>query len=498
MKKIYILVALLGLLAAACNKDNSTGAGPVVTLKVTGLKDTFNVYTHRDFLKVTPTVENESSYDFYWTLFSTNFQAGNGIIKPDTLTYTKDLNYEVLKDPGAYILVFNAKEKNTGIVRQVNMVVNITTLTMNGWYLVKDNGGKTDMDFIYPTGRIDNWISFFNGGKSLDGNLMSVAYVPQFKTVLTTQNTYPALMVVSQNDAAIYRVDNGSMVMNYDNMFFSKPAVRKPQTVFQPINTAIIGFINDNKIYSMSKGTLFGNYPLTYLNISYSNVSPVVADAAMDLGWDPTRKSIFLYNGQTPKEMIANDTNGVKKLQNVNGNLQWMTGYTGGRSVALVLFRNPQDTGYLYKLNASFGPLYNGAPGKIVMNADTLKPQHGLMNASIIGGNYDVDLIYYVYNGKVYMTDVASATETPLFDVPAGETVTAIQHIRYPEPTGTPVPPATLNVIAIATYSGGRYKIYQHPISGTGTIAPVAASYDGVGRVTKMIYMEKGAGTRIY
>ncbi len=39
-------------------------------------------------------------------------------------------------------------------------------------------------------------------------------------------------MVLSTNDAAIYRVDNGAMVMNFDNMFFTKPATRKPQSVF--------------------------------------------------------------------------------------------------------------------------------------------------------------------------------------------------------------------------------------------------------------------------
>jgi len=29
----------------------------------------------------------------------------------------------------------------------------------------------------------------------------------------------------------------------------------------------------------------------------------------------------------------------------MNANLQWMTGYTGNRSIAMMLFRNPQDTG---------------------------------------------------------------------------------------------------------------------------------------------------------
>ncbi|MBO9202995.1 MULTISPECIES: PKD-like family lipoprotein [Niastella] len=503
MKKIYLLTTgLLVLLAAACNKDDSTLASslPVAELSVkAGLKDTFNVYTYKDTLRITPEVTNENDFDFYWTLFSTDFAAVNslGLVKPDTVGRTKNLNYVVLKDPGTYYLVFNAKDKTTGIVRQKNMVANFSTLNMTGWYLVKDNGGKTDMDFIYPTGRIDNWIATYNNGKNLDGDAVKAIFVPSFKSSLTTQATFPAFMVASKNDAAIYRVDNGAQFMNFDNMFFSKPATRKPQGIFQPITTNFLGFINDGKAYAMYKGTLFANMPLTLNNISYNNLSPMTAVAAMDLGWDPVRKSVFLYNGQTYQELKVNSTNLAGKLLNTNANLQWMTGYPGGRSVAMVLLRNPQDTGYLYKLNASFGPLFTGS-GVLIMNADTLKPQHSLMNASVIGGNYDVDLIYYATNGKIYMTDVASATETYLFDVPVGETVTAIQHIRYPEPVGTPVPPATVNYIAIATSTGSRYKVYLHTISGTGTLSPAPVKFEGDGRVTGVMYMEQGKGTRIF
>lgn len=498
MKKIYILAAgILTLLAAACNKDESTGAGPVVTLKVTGLKDTINVYTHRDTIRLNPVVESESDYDFYWTLFTTNFTANQGLVKPDTLARTKSLSYEVLKDPGAYILVFNAKHKSSGIVRQVNMTANITTLTMNGWYLVKDNAGKTDMDFIYPTGRIDNWIAFYNG-KSLDGDYVGAQFAPGMKPTPTSQTSYSGLMVASKNDVAIYRVDNGAMLMNFDNMFFSKPSVRKPQGVSQPVTTNMLYLINDGKAYNLTKGTLFANMPNTANNFNYTAISGLTASVAMDLAWDPVRKTIFGLNSGAYTELTVNTTNLAGKLKNVNGNLQWMTGYTGNRSVGLLLFRNPQDTGYLYKINGSYGPVATGS-GVLIMNADTLKPQHGLMNASVIGGNYFVDLIYYAKGDKICMTDVASALETELFQLPAGETVTTIQHVVYPQMTANPPISPSISYIAIATYKAGRYKVYLHTISGTGTISAVTQpSFEGEGRVANVIYMEQGNGSRSY
>lgn len=495
MKKIYILAAgLLSLLAAACNKDNSTGASKAIpAVNVSGLKDTFNVFTHKDFLQVTPVVEHASDFDYYWTLFSANFTPGQGLVKADTLARTKDLNYEVLQDPGPYMLVFNVKDKNTGVTKFFNMTVNITTLTMNGWYLVKDNGGKTDMDFIHSTGRIDNWIANFNGGKSLDGNAVKAVFSPGFKISPASPVLFNTLMVVSSNDAAVYRVDNGSMVMNYDNMFFTKPAVRKPQAVFQPIATQNLGFINDGKAYNLVKGTLFSNLPVNYNNVVYNNLSPITASVAMDLGWNQTTKSIFCYSGSYFTELKA--ANGGNRLQNMNADLQWLAGYTGNRSVALMLFRNPLDTGYLFKLDAHYGPL--SGSGTMILATDTLKPQHSLMSASVIGGNYDIDLLYYAVGDKIYMTDVASLQENLQFALPAGETVTCIQHIKYPQPLTTG--PGTVNYIAIATYKGGRYKVYLHTISGTGTISALPqANFEGDGRVSTVIYMEQGNGSRVF
>jgi hypothetical protein len=158
-----------------------------------------------------------------------------------------------------------------------------------------------------------------------------------------------------------------------------------------------------------------------------------------------------------------------------------------------LLFRNPQDSGYLYKLNGQYGPVATGS-GTLIMNADTLAPQHGLMHASVIGGNYDSDFIYYVVGDKVYKTDIASATEVQLFQLPAGETVTALQHIKYPAP-----PASTVNYVAIATYNAGRYKVYLHSISGTGDLSAVTQpNFEGEGRVSAVIYMEKGEGSRVY
>lgn len=494
MKNIYILAAGLFSLLAACNKDDSTAtSGPLAEVTVTGLAESYALYTHRDTLKIAPGVLNEQDFDYYWTLFSASTTAGQGLVKADTLARTKDLSYAVLKDPGDYLIVFNVRHKESGVTRQFERNINISTLTMNGWYLVKDNAGKTDMDFIYPSGRIDNWIANFNKGNNLDGNAVKAIFVPLFKMSPTSQVSFPTLMVLSANDAAIYRVDNGSMVMNFDNMFFTKPATRRPQAVFQPSATSNLGFINDGRAYYLTKGTLFGNMPLTYNNTSYTNLSPVTASVAMDLGFNFFSKSVFCYSGASFAELSNN--NGGNRLKNMNANIEWMAGYTGIRSIALLLFRNPQDTGYLYKLDAHYGQLIGS--GTMFMATDTLKPEHTLMHADLRAGYYDVDIIYYSVGNNIYLTDVASMQEALQFTLPADETVTCMQHIKYPQPTSTA--PSTVNYIAIATYKAGRYKVYLHTISSTGTLQALPqANFEGEGRVNTVIYMEQGNGSRVF
>jgi hypothetical protein len=271
-------------------------------------------------------------------------------------------------------------------------------------------------------------------------------------------------------------------------MFFGKPATRKLQNVFQPMNTNNLTVINDGRAYMMTKGALFTDMPQTY-----TRLSSWVGVASMDLGWDQSSKSIIFYNGIR----FATPASNGEDLKNMKADLKWLTGYAGQRSVALALFKTEDGKGVLFKINALYQYL-SGSEKALIMARDTIELTHGLMNANIIGGNYDSDFIYYAVGNKIYMTDVATVQERLQVTLPAGETVTAIQHVKYPQPVNINVP-STTDCLAIATYANGQYKVYIHKISSTGTIQPVnTPSFEGDGRVKTIIYMEKGAGSRVF
>ncbi|HEY0177272.1 MAG TPA: PKD-like family lipoprotein, partial [Pedobacter sp.] len=334
--------------ACSCVKDNGSYGDPKVAPAISNIKDsTFKVYTHHDTLRITPTVANEDRYTFFWTIYSTNFNVFAGKVpKPDTLAKTKDLSYEVLLNPGQYILIFNVRDKETSVVSVITRNLSVSTLTMSGWYLLKDDNNTTDFDFIYPQGRIDNWMAYFNGGHSLQGKALKAVFVPSFKLSPTATDLFNTYAVISDEDAGIYRIDNGKQVMGFDSMFFSKPDVKKPQNIMQPMASNTLVLINNNKPYWMAKGGLFANS-----DISNYFISPVAGVGADPIFFDENSKSVVLYNS-SGGSYIALNVNGTA-LKNMNAELVWIGAYPGLRSIALALFRKSDGTGLLTKINAS-------------------------------------------------------------------------------------------------------------------------------------------------
>lgn len=487
MKKLYILLSgLLMLLSYSCIKSTGNEYKPDLPIPVVqGLAATYTIFTHRDTLKINPTVDNESQYDFYWTAFSANFNVNAGVVpKPDTLSKSRSLSYVVLLNPGQYTLVFNVKDKRTGVTQMLPSALIVSTLTSSGWYLLKDDNNKTDYDFIYNTGRIDNLLNFFNG-KSLTGKAITSVFCGGFKQGLLSTDQYNVLFAVSDQDAAILRIDNGKIVMGYDDMFFTKPTVKRPQNVTQPQDNSI-HFINDGKVYIMSKGAFFSSPP-----VSTYKMSSIAAVGADDMFFDENSKSMVFIDGPN---YVLPGANGAA-LKNTNASLVWLGGYPGLRGVALALFRQNDGSGTLFKLNVTYGPMLGS--GVLITGSNPVPATHGLLSADVIGGNYDSDYIYYAKGNKIYETDYASLPENLQVTLPVGETVTCIQHIKYPQPASGVT--NTVNYLAIASYNNGNYKVWLHTISATGTIQALAQpNFTGKGRVARINYMENGLGSRTY
>lgn len=487
------MVGLFSLFTYSCVKESGNEYKPNLPVpEVSGFEKSYTAFTHRDILSITPQVKDEAQFDFYWTVFSNNYTVGTGIVpKGDTITRTKNLNYEVLLNPGSYTLVFNIRNKQTRVTQMVTSDLSISTLTMTGWYLLKDDGQKTDFDFFYTGGKIENWMANFNNGKSLSGKAVKSIFAGSFKIGIKSTDLFSVLVVLSDQDAAIYRVDNGKQVMNFDNMFFTKPDVRRPQNVLQPMADNFIQLINDGKIYVMSKGTFFANPP-----VSSYKIGPTGAVGSMNIIFDENSKSLIYLDGGN---FVTLPSVG-NSLKNMDATAIWMAGYPALRGAALTLFRQSSGDGLLVKLNTVYGALTGSTfPGTPVLIADSkaVPKTHGLMSAPAIGGNYDSDYIYYANGNKVYMTDLASLQENLQVTLPENETVTCIQHIKFPQPVSGAV--VKTDYLAIASYANGHYKVWLQTLSSTGGIQAIGQpKFEGQGKISCVNYMELGNGSRVF
>jgi len=494
MKKInnILIVCLLAFVATSCFKDNSSeGLNRLVPVEVNGFGTKYDVYTHRDVLNISPTVINESQFDFFWLAYNKNFNVNAGVVpKADTLSKTKDLSYEVMLNPGQYILVFNVQNKETKVTTKITSDLNVSTLNMKGWYFLKTEGGKTDFDFIHNEGRIDKWIEKYNGA-SIEGNAVKALYVSQMKPTPTSSDLYNTLFVISDKDARFYRIDNGKEAMNFENMFFSAPAVRKPQNIIQPMSAQNVVLINDGQMYGMVKGGRFSAPPVS---VPAYKVSPVACVAALLLGFDELTKSFIISDGGNSWVSVPSTSSAMK---NMNADIVWMAGYAGSRSAGMALIRKADRSGNLLKLNMNYGQMSSGSSPYMYdpLNPHVVSASHGLMSSDVIAGNYDNDYVYYAKGNNVYMTDIATMPEKLQITLPEGEAITCMQHVKYPDPPNT-----TLNVFVVASVTGDSYKVRYYNISSTGVLTPSATTKDviGKGRIVSVIYMEQGIGSRIY
>jgi hypothetical protein len=494
MKKINILlIGLLAIAAFSCFKDESNDAlRDLIPVVVDDLESRYDVYSYSDWLTISPTVQNENRYDFMWLVYSAAAFDGHARLpKADTLSLTKDLNYEVLLNPGRYILVFNVLDKETLVTEKISIDLFVSTLNMKGWYALKSHNNKTDFDYVYDGGRIDNWLKFYNG-ESLEGEAVKAIFMPYMKDSPTATEQYNTLFVTSEKDAGIYRIDNGTQVMNFNGMFFDKPGVVKPQNVVQTVQTQHVILINDNKWYKMTKGGRFENPP-----VPVYKVSPILGAAYNCFGFDDNSKSVFFYDTSmgTYIAIPTADTD----LKNMNADIIWSATYSGLRSTGFALFKDADNSGRLMKLIMNYSGMQPSS-ATFITSRHPLPASHGLMTADVRAGNYHNDYIYYAKDNKIYLTDINTLPETLQATLPAGETVTCMQHVICPyRQYATDVP--MLECFAVASYAAnGRYKVWLYGISSTGVLQPLSSTpaFEGDGRVKNFIYVEEGLGNWFY
>lgn len=367
-------------------------------------------------------------------------------------------------------------------------------------FLLKDEGTTekyTDYDFIYEGGRIDNWIAFYNNGTKLKGTAVKSIFTHSYSKSSAADeiNTYSSMLLpISSEDIALIELNSGIIERDLESLFFSVPEIKNFQQVDVNNSCQELYLINDGAFYNMSArggGSFYeiqGNYEFAPCRFN-GLMNPILFDKASNSLIYATTSSLAPFIESSDAPISCNG---------MNVNFLWGSSINfKSQSTAWLSYCLLQQTDNDNCLLISISGAYNFNNSNPIKRADILPATLNLVNAEKRAVNADYGVIYFVKDNQLWKYLVDSQYEEAILDLPAGEEVTFMQHIAYPNPMSNTYG-ADINCFAIATYSEGKYKVWLHEFDGENLKPLNSPTFEGEGRVACINYVKDNTANFLY
>jgi hypothetical protein len=504
MKNIYIigLLAMVGLLIS-CFKDKSNyDYTPAEKITVTGINSSYDKISQVDSMVIIPAVSSTdpaAKFEYFWGIYETNVQGSAP--KVDTICKTLALRYFVKQPAKAWVLVFGAKNKNTGYMSISTSTMNVITQFTRGWYVLKDDGTKTDMDLfltpttITPTSKMENVFSLANGRK-LDGKAKCLCFESSYKSMVTgTLGNTRAMFIATDKDASIINTNTMLEIKNFNGCFYYPPTVKAPNAM--TLGSSADYFINDGQlysIYSMSSNTgVFGNKQMkdavnTPYRLADFYVTYIVSDPIF---FDEISSSFVSAGGAgTILNSVTDAAGTAMKANNNNKTLLYMGTKATSPLSGVAVFQD--KTNPALKILSTITPTVSA----FKMVNDTLLNSSKLYNATKYTVNYaDESMIYFVVGNEVWSRNLTNKFEQLQFTAPAGETITFIRHKKY---SVTADIAFAYNLVMVGTKSGANYTVRMFTKTAGNLPAYPSFTLTGTGSVGDVFYLSPSVSYATY
>ncbi|MDR6569247.1 PKD-like family lipoprotein [Chitinophaga ginsengisegetis] len=494
--KYQILATCCILLISSCYKDQGNYIYKVPEeININGIEASYNKVSLVDKITINPTVTStdpDAKFSYWWGIYETNVQGSAP--KVDTIGRTKALDYLVTQPAKGWVLVFGAKNEHTGFSKIMTSNINVVTQFTRGWYIMKNDGGKTDVDLfltpsaITPGSRMENVFSLVNG-KKLDGEANLFGFYTNYKSNVTGAyaNTR-ALFILSDKDASVVNINTFKEIHGINNLFYETPSVNKPGSISESSQANY--FVNNGRlhsIYSMSANVgLFGGQQLRDDNNSLYNLSRYFLAYPFDnpFFFDETSTSFVSATGTGSVLSAVTDVPGTEMPANRNNKtLLFMGVKSTNPYVGIALFQDKTDLSL--KVLSTITP----SNYALKMVNDTLAPTDKLYQAERFGLIVaDENILYFSAGQEVWSRNLSNGAEQLQFTAPAGEKITCIRHRKYTGGTATEQS-FYYNYMLIGTTGGGNYKVRAfQKTSGNLATAP-DFTMEGKGSAGDVIYI---------
>ena len=265
MRTVYLfLLALLSVLCWSCYDDQGNyDYHELNRTAVSGIDPVYrcDLLSRLSIPVVIQSEDKDRTYDYVWM-----YHKSEGSKKIDTISREKDLDWVVWAGPGVYRLIFEYSDKQTGVVNYIESEMIIESKYFRGWYVMKQNGETTDVDFFSPelqnTGLIQK-----SRGEALAGRPRSLGYIGDYayldeeKEAMVKDNA--CLMVVSEKELQVVRILDLKMVGDFNSLFYEKQSVVAPGKWFGGSDEN--GLVNDGKVFAIEvRGSPLGAGKFAY------------------------------------------------------------------------------------------------------------------------------------------------------------------------------------------------------------------------------------------
>lgn len=514
---IYILVALVAMLTAACDGDKGNyDYHELNEPTISGVADSMSVLIHST-LSLDPdlgeNITDTAAYTYQWRAINKD---GEG--KEYILGQRKELNYTVTMDAGEYTLYFTMTDKQSGLFWRTSYALTVSDPTSEGWMILCDDNGKTRLDIVSTvTGKTYTDVLATNGMQTLSGP-RSIQY---FSTGV--DNSSPFYLFT---DDGATRLAKNNFGWKQEYLFRYEVAQSldlRPYRMTQDGGGFGRVVVSDGKAYyaqSMGIQGLFGsaaNKDFSVAPYVGANVGATVY-AAVYLLYDTTNKRFMAYCPMA----ATNDLGGYDALQTMDdmGSLA-ETLHPGAGVTGTAFSEYPTGLDFVYmentkydtgnaKMGLTYTLLRNGANyylygiqlGDLLLYADCTfvlgKAYYGDLS-----GCRDIDkatcfafsslrnYMYYAVEGTIYRVDLAekplTATRQMAF---AGETVTRMKFNLYKK-TSTTKDYDLIVATQNNTTGKGFVRIYDGMTTEGDFSSVTPTVYSGFAKVVDVTYRER-------
>lgn len=507
MNKINIFLGLTTVLMAtfSCIDDkgnyNYTSEDIVMPVSITGMPKDTTIQQGVDLILTAGkhfTVNNDdpSRYTYEWSV--TEATTGGSLPTRTYISTEENLNYPMKLAVGEWTLTLQIWDKKLDIYAKSQINLNVIASPLDkGWYILKDQGGFTDFDYITDDGKIYADI-LAKSDHQIKGTAVKMIYQgSRYYHVQknadgssTTLSNQKVLHILTSEDIQTFNAKDLQLFKTYNDQFYTAPTVCTPQDV--DLAGTDLFLLNNNQmygIYGMSSnigkygGAKVGDLKIYPCMINNSN-TVLVFDSKSHSFYSGRASGSTLVSFTTPAPnaslpaTLSNMPYDVVKMvagQNV--------GYSANYGFALM--KGASDSKhYLAHLRWDYSGSYATYP---IMSFLEVPANSPLLNNEYMACPASGEFVYYSIGNNVYTyTNASGITERDhlQISIPENEKITYLFNFR--STSGS-----TYNRLAVlsSTNTGWTLRVYEPAGIDIEEINPnPTAVYSGTGNGRYVMY----------